>query len=205
MKSETLAVFREQVKAEKKRGHMSPTAVANLRAIKDQKDYLDSHYERLKKFLSEVRPTPENLAKLIQLAEAPPADTGYHLGPGPDFEVIKTVKPVAHLARRVQKLMWWIDAGFLLGREIDSLGGVNFMSILVGDERKMSDVEFTAAWSAESAKKLKDSRIRRGMIPADEKPTRKKRAPNKAYIARVTARLKESDHEKSQVGLAAAY
>lgn len=184
MKPESLAVFREQVKADKKHVRMSETAKAQFRAIKEHKDVIAFHYERLKKSLADVEPTRENLAKLIQQSEQPSADTGFTLSPYPEFKIIKIPKPVAQLDHRVQKLSWWISAGYRLGEEIDSLGAVRFLSTLT---EKMSDKEFANTWSDESAKKLRESRTRRGLIP-EQKTARKKRAPNKSYLARLEPR-----------------
>jgi hypothetical protein len=118
---DSLAVFREQVKAEKKsRGHMSETTVANFHAIKAQEKAAAVAAEKFKNAIAVVIVTPENLAKLIEKCEAVPADTGYTLGPSPEFKVTKIVRPIDQLARRVAKLSWWITAGYLLGGEIDS-------------------------------------------------------------------------------------
>ena len=62
---------------------------------------------------------------------------------------------------------------------------VNFFSVLVDDEHTMSDTAFANIWNPAAAAKLKASRIRRGVIPDPSPKTRKKRAPNKAYLARL--------------------
>jgi hypothetical protein len=166
-----LAVFREQVKAEKKtRGHMSETALANFQAIKVQDKADAVAGERLKSALASIVPTPDNLAKLIQKCETAPTDTGHSLGP--KFEATKVVKPMLQLARRVHKLSWWIDAGYLLGREIDSLYMVGFFSRLVGDEFTMSDGKFASIWDIASARKLKASRIRQTTVKTKKPPRR---------------------------------
>src|SRR5207248_311551 len=163
-----------------------------FRTMKEQDKLSAIGNERFKNALSAVTVTPTNLATLIAQCEVPAAETGYYLKrssnwmpqtqfkagellpmkPQEPWKVIRTVKPVSQLDRRVHKLLWWINAGYLLGREIDSVNLIKFFSRLVGDEYKMSDKAFAATWDAASAKKLKASRARRELIPADSKPRR---------------------------------
>jgi hypothetical protein len=139
-----------------KHGHMSDAAVQKFRNQKEQDKISTIAGERFKNALSFVVTTPDNLRKLILRC-----DSG-----GP-------------LDRRVHKLSWWIDAGYALGREIDSVYLIGFFSRIVPEELKMSDKTFAGAWDAESAKRLRAARIRREVIPADEK-TRKPRAPRRS-------------------------
>ena len=157
--------IREEVKT--KHGHMSDAAVEKFRTMKEQDRTANIAGERFRNALAFVVTTPDNLRKLIFRCDAgEPLD------------------------RRVHKLKWWIDAGFQLGREIDSVHLIGFFSRLVPEELKMSDKTFAATWDAGSSKKLRASRIRRELIPADEKK-RKPRAPNMSYLERVDQRITE--------------
>jgi len=135
--------IRDEVKT--KHGHMSDAAVEKFRSMKEQDKTAAIEGERFRNALASVVVTPENLSKLIRRC-----DSGSQL-------------------RRVHKLKWWIDAGFQLGREIDTVALIGFFSRLAPDEIKMSDKVFAATWDAESSKKLPASRIRREVIPADPK------------------------------------
>src|SRR3984893_17838825 len=89
---DSLAVFREQVNAEKKsRGHMSETTVANFHAIKAQEKATAVAAEKFKNAIAVVIVTPENLAKLIEKCEAVPADTGYRLRQSREVKVMQRV------------------------------------------------------------------------------------------------------------------
>ncbi len=141
-----LAKFREQVRQddEKPAKKMSETALAKLHAIKEQ-DRLDAIANgKFATALQSVIVTHDNLVKLITRCN--------------------TSIPPKQITRRAAKLGWWIAAGFLLGREIDSVCLINFFSTLVGEEETMADSEFAEIWDAESAEKFKASRIRRGVI-----------------------------------------
>jgi hypothetical protein len=73
--------------------------------------------------------------------------------------------------RMVVKLAYWIEAGYLLGREIDILGLVNFFSNLRVGEVKMSDSLFLSAWNDKDARKRKEARLGRGLITgSNEQP-----------------------------------
>jgi hypothetical protein len=117
---------------------------------------------RFKNALGSVVTTPRNLVTLIE-----------RCAPGP------------LAARRALKLGWWIDAGYTLGREIDSAPMVGFFSVLSGDEPAMTDSAFAHLWSPAAAARLKASRIRRGVIPDPRPKVRKKRKANTSYLARL--------------------
>src|SRR6266852_2370839 len=109
--------IREEVKT--KHGHMSDAAVEKFRAMKEQDKADAIAGERFKNALSAIVPSKENLLALL---------TGYNSTPA--------------LNRNVHKLLWWIDAGYLLGREIDSICMIGLFSRLSGDEFKMTDRQF---------------------------------------------------------------
>jgi hypothetical protein len=158
--------IREEVKT--KHGHMSEAAVEKFRTMKEQDKSASIAGERFRNALSAVVPSKENLLKLLN-------------------ECDRTVT----FDRSVHKLLWWIDAGYLLGREIDSIHMIGLFSRLSGDEFRMADREFVNTWDAASAKQLRAARIRRELILADEK-TRKPRVPNKSYLERVDQRVAET-------------
>jgi hypothetical protein len=149
---DVLAIYRQQVRAEKEdkseRGKMSDAALAKLRALKEQDRTQEIRDARFTSALKLVIVTPENLAKLIERCNVSPVTT-------------QTV-------RRVQKLAWWITAGFRLGSEIDSVTMVNFFSELVGDEKTMSDTRFASLWNSAAAAKLRASRQSAGLIESTE-------------------------------------
>src|SRR6266566_2473907 len=123
--SDSLARFREQVRAEQAeksvRTKMSDTALAKFRAQKESDRLTGIDNERLQNALRSVVITPENLRTLISRCCSP--------------------APV-NVERRVAKLEWWINAGYELGREIDSLTLISFFSELTADEITMSDSKF---------------------------------------------------------------
>jgi len=133
---------------------MSDAAVEKFRTMKEQDKADAIAGERFRNALASVVVTPENLSKLIRRC-----DSGSQL-------------------RSVHKLNWWIDAGFLLGREIDTVTLIGFFSRLAPDEIKMSDKVFAATWDTASSKKLRAARIRCEVIPADPKP--KSRLPRRS-------------------------
>jgi len=139
-----LEKFREQVAAEDAapRGKMGEAALTKLRAMAGQNkiDALDT--ERFKNGLLSIAPTDAILGKLIE----------------------RCSKDGKHAGRRAGKLRYWIMAGYLLGREIDSVPLVNFFSELSPDEAKMTDNQFATQWTNESAKKRLKSRLDRGII-----------------------------------------
>lgn len=150
-----LAVYRQQVTEEavekSARGKMSDAALAKLRAIKNQEKLEAIENERFKNALRSVAVNPENLRKLI--------------------ERCNTSVPPQQIERRVHKLTWWIEAGYLLGREIDTVDLINLFSSLKPEEETVSDSNFFSDWRDRDAKKRKESRLSRGLISAsDEEP-----------------------------------
>jgi hypothetical protein len=146
--TDSLAVFREQVKAEQaNKTGMSEAAASKLRALNE--------FERLDKIdtgrfctaLKSVMVNDENLGKLIQRCH--------------------TSTPVTDIERRVHKLNYFIQAGFELGREIDSVHLINFFSELTSDEAYMSDSSFAAQWTAKDAARTKQYRLDHGIIKQD--------------------------------------
>jgi hypothetical protein len=154
---DTLAEFRAQVAAEKAepRQKMSDTALAKLRAIRDQDRIAAIDGERFRNALSSVVPTPENLKKLIVRCSCKPE-----------------MHDKDHIDRRVAKLGWWIAAGYKLGREIDTVTLIHFFSDLVPQEIAMTDAQFASCWNAASAQKRLKSRIARGLIEANAQSER---------------------------------
>jgi hypothetical protein len=145
--ADPLAIYREQVKNEVK-PTMSESAAQKLRAI-NEADRLDKISNgRFCTALKSVIVNDENLTKLLQRCH--------------------TSTLLTLIERRVHKLNWWITAGFLLGREIDSVCMINFFSELVSDEEDMSDSEFRATWNLKDAERRKQYRLDHGIIKADE-------------------------------------
>jgi hypothetical protein len=132
--TDALAIFRQQVQEEKESStrKFSDTAAAKFAAIKaqDKSDAIDG--ERFRNALRSVVVTPENLEKLIRRCN--------------------TSKPIHDVERRVTKLGWWISAGYTLGKEIDTVGLINFFS-----EPTSTDGLLTAAL----AKKMKAAKMSR--------------------------------------------
>jgi hypothetical protein len=145
--ADPLAIYREQVKNEVK-PTMSESAAQKLRAMNeaDRLDRIDN--TRFCNALRSVIVNDENLTKLLQRCH--------------------TSTPCTQIERRVHKLNWWIAAGFLLGREIDSVTMINFFSELVPDEESMSDSEFRATWNPKDAERRKQYRLDHGIIKATE-------------------------------------
>jgi hypothetical protein len=152
VESDPLAAFRLQVQEEavekSERGKMSDAALAKLRAIKDQERLEAIENERFKNALRSVVVNPENLRKLI--------------------ERCNTSVPPQQIERRVHKLTWWIEAGYLLGREIDTVGLINLFSGLAPEEEKLSDSNFFSDWKDRDARKRKESRMSRGLVSASD-------------------------------------
>ena len=102
-----LARFRAEVAAEKAepRSKSSEAALERLRTLREQ-DKADAIVtERFSNGLRSITVTPENLQKLIQRC---------------------TRTPLTQVERRAAKLAWFIDAGYELGREIDSVSLLMF-------------------------------------------------------------------------------
>ena len=71
--------------------------------------------------------------------------------------------------RRVHILTWWIEAGYLLGREIDTVALINLFADPTPEEDKLYN--FLSDWKDRDARKRKESRLSRGLISAsDEEP-----------------------------------
>lgn len=148
-----LAMFREQVEAENKtRGKMSESAVAKLRSQTESARMDAIGLTRFCNALKSVVVTPENLQTLIA-------------------RCVYAGSPEKNLERREHKLQWWIRAGFLLGREIDSPSMILFFSNLTSDEASMRNERFYATWDMKSAEKIKQRRTDAGLI-SDVKPER---------------------------------
>ncbi|MGB8783526.1 MAG: hypothetical protein WCD02_10445 [Terriglobales bacterium] len=155
-----LAKFRAQVAAEKvePRGKASEAALARLRTLREQDKADAIVIERFSNALKSVIVNPENLGRLIQRC---------------------TVTPLAQLSRRAHKLAWFIEAGYELGREIDSVSLLMFLSALTPDETAMTDGRFAAEWDSKSALKVKASRLGRGLIESDTPVYRPCKSANK--------------------------
>lgn len=150
-----LAKFREQVAAEKAepRNTMSESALAKLRAIREQDRLDDIAAARFKTALSQIVVTPENIRTLVERCNT------------------RVRLPAETLDRMATKLGYWLAADFELGREIDSVGTINFLAGLTPDEAKVSADRFAREWDGKTAAKLKQSRLTRGLISAsDEEP-----------------------------------
>jgi len=174
--TDSLAMFREQVKNEV-RPTMSESAAQKLRAINeaDRLDKIDNG--RFCTALKSVIVTPDNLRKLIERIQCTgfiDPESGEYIKHGflddkGNFQPLKV--EVSDLERRVNKLMWWIMAGFELGREIDSVHLINFFSELTQDEMYMTDSQFNDQWRVKNAERVKASRISRGIIkPVESEP-----------------------------------
>jgi len=137
-----LAIYRQQVSEEAKvRGRMSEPALAKLRALKEQERFEAIDGERFRNALQSVVVNPANLRTLIERCNT-------------------SILPV-QIEQRVQRLNWWIDTGYLLGREIDAVSLINFFSSLTPGED-------LSGWTDKEAKKRKESRIARGLANAGE-------------------------------------
>lgn len=139
MQSEdALAIYRQQVRAEKEDkseyGKMSDAALAKFRALKEQDRAQEVRDARFTSALKLVVVTDDNLRKLIERCNVSPV--------------------VTQTVRRVQKLAWWIAAGFRRGSEIDSVTMVNFFSELVDEEKTISDARFASLWNSAAAAKF---------------------------------------------------
>ena len=138
-----LAVYRQQISEEAKvRGKMSEPALAKLRSLKEKERLEAVDGERFKNALQSVVVNPANLRALIERCNT-------------------SIRPV-QIEQRVQRLHWWIDAGYLLGREIDSVTLINFFSWLTPGED-------LSGCTDKEAKKRKESRLARGL--ASTEPT----------------------------------
>jgi hypothetical protein len=140
-----LAKFRQVAAIKTEPRGMSDVALAKVRASKEQTRIDSIEDDRFKTALLCVMPTSENLAKLI----------------------VRCSHTDEHITRRLTKLGWWISAGFKLGREIDSMTIVNFLSDLTPDEIALTDRQFAERWDDASAKKRLKSRIERGVIATE--------------------------------------
>jgi hypothetical protein len=129
-------------------GKMSDSARVSLQSIKEQERLAKPIALRTANALASIPPTPSNLEKLIERS----ASRWY------------TSPELLHMKKRVHKLMWWISAGYFLGREIDGVDMINFFSQLVGDELTMSETKFKLIWDAASANKRMKSRLARGIV-----------------------------------------
>jgi hypothetical protein len=138
-----LAIYRQQISEKEKsvRGKMSEPALLKLRAIKEQERVEAIEDERFKNALRSVVVNPENLGKLIDRCN--------------------TCIPPTQIERRVRRLTWWIDAGYLLGRELDSVTLINFFSCLIPGD---------GDWKDGDAKKRKELRFARGLVSIDAEP-----------------------------------
>jgi hypothetical protein len=147
-----LAKFREQVAAEKAepRNTMSESALAKLRAIREQDRLDDITASRFKTALSQIVVTPENIRTLVERCNT------------------SMPQPADILDRMAAKLGHWIAAGFELGREIDSVGTINFLAGLTPDEAKVSADRFAREWDGKTAAKVKQSWLNRGVIASGE-------------------------------------
>ena len=154
--TDTLAEFREQVKKEQAeksvRQKMSEPALTKLRAIREQDKQQEIDNAKFAAGLKLVIVNETNLGLLI--------------------ERCNTSIPAKQIDRRVLKLGWWIRAGYRLGEEIDSVMLINFFSELIPDEKTMSDSAFAEIVDGESATRLKASRIRRGLLKAEDRSER---------------------------------
>ena len=150
-KADSLAIYRQQVRDEQGqkivRSKMSDAALAKLRTIKEQERSDAITGERFANALKCVIVSQENLQKLIARCNSS--------------------VPVTQVERRARKLLWWISAGFLLGREIDTICLINFFSELTADEAVMSEGKFSGVWNAGHAAKVKASRVNRGVIASE--------------------------------------
>jgi hypothetical protein len=135
--ADRLAVYRLQVSEEVKvRAKMSDPALAKLRALKEQERIEAIGGERFRNALQSVIVNPANLRALIERCNT-------------------SIRPV-QIEQRVQRLNWWIDAGYLLGREIDTVTLINFFSSLTPGED-------LSGWTEKEAKKRRESRRARGV------------------------------------------
>jgi hypothetical protein len=151
-----LAKFREQVAAEKAepRNTMSESALAKLRAIREQDRLDDIAAARFKTALSQIVVTPENIRTLVERCNT------------------RVRLPAETLDRMATKLGYWLAAGFELGREIDSVAVINFLAGLTPDEVRMSPERFAREWDSKYAAKVKQSRLNRGVIASGEPAVR---------------------------------
>jgi hypothetical protein len=148
---DALAAFRLQARQEleekSEKGKLSESALAKLRAIREQDKTQAIADDRFATALKSVIVTDANLRKLIGRC---------------NVSVLAT-----QIERRAEKLGWWIVAGYRFGEEIDGIAMVNLFSELVDEERTMSESKFTSLWPASAAMKLKASRLSRGLIGSD--------------------------------------
>lgn len=140
-----LAKFRGQ--EPEPRSKMSESAKTKLREQAEQDRFNAIDALRLKSALASVIITPENLRKLIQRC---------------------STSSSLPLDRMVAKLHWWITAGYLLGREIDSVAAIHLLSDLTPEERSMSDSKFSSLWNIRDAEKRKEYRLSHGIIDTGE-------------------------------------
>jgi hypothetical protein len=197
-----LAKFRAQVAAEKAepRNTMSESALAKLRAIREQDRLDDIASARFKTALSQIVVTPENIRTLVERCNQ------------------SVPQPADILDRMAAKLGYQIAAGFELGREIDSVGTINFLAGLTPDEAKVSADRFAREWDGKTAAKLKQSRLTRGLISAsDDEPVyrpcksgkkcirfeKRKPAPAKGNGDYCNSACAASDKARQKRGLAA--
>jgi hypothetical protein len=141
-----LATYRQEVEeAKTNKPKMSEVAIARFREVAEQGKVEAAKAERFRSDLRSVTATPENLRKLI--------------------ERCNTGRTLRQVGRRAHKLQWWIDAGFELGREIDSVTQINYFSELTAVEEQGSEADFLRVWNPIAAKNRRESRLNRGLMP----------------------------------------
>ena len=121
-----LAKYREQVAAEKelKPCVMSDKAAERLKQINYEDKVAKQSEEKFAYALTQISPTPENLAKLITRCSDDPKNS-----------------------RRLVKLLFWIQSrGWRLGHEIRLPSDIALLSELTAEEIEMSDSVFAAKW-----------------------------------------------------------
>src|SRR5438445_12640719 len=105
VQADALSIYRKQVREEQGekivRSKMSDAALAKLRTIKEQERSDAITGERFANALKCVIVNQENLQKLIARCNSS--------------------VPMTLVERMARNLLWWISAGFLLGREIDTI------------------------------------------------------------------------------------
>jgi hypothetical protein len=102
----------------------------------------------------------------------------------------------AGLSRSAHKLLWFIKAGYKLGREIDSLSTIAFMSAVTPNEMTMSDAEYASAWMDKGAIAHLKTRVSNGLDLVNGKPKIRAKAKTKRLICQKCDEVFES-HRRS--------
>jgi hypothetical protein len=100
------------------------------------------------------------------------------------------------LSRSAHKLLWYIHAGYKLGREIDNLPAIAFMSTVTPYEMTMTDAQYASGWTDKAAISHLKIRVKDGLDLVKGKPKIRAKAKTKHLICQKCDEVFES-HRRS--------